>query len=293
VSASSVAKLTNRFSISGTLFGLTILSLLAASTRQPGRPDPTLTPEGAREAQERKEWDEDDIPLGRLRKGRRHDLRLSSAPHVGRTSTEGSLISSSGSSGYSPKVSPFPLNVSPLVPTTASDAGEDTREAGEIDDFGSGNPLVGEDIQGGDGEGDEGRLLAASQQDSSAENRKSIFAKNSSGGHRWCSKCDAWKPDRCHHCRICKRCTLKSKSTLSKQYSSEANTADRIVDHHCIWIGTCVGYHNCTCPILPILILLTIRQAFPTFCQLRYPTITFDLHSKRFEYDPLPHSPGG
>ena len=38
---------------------------------------------------------------------------------------------------------------------------------------------------------------------------------------------------------------------------------------------------------------MTIRQAFPTFRQLRYPAITFDLDWKRFEYDPLPHSSGG
>jgi len=164
------------------------------------------------------------------------------------------VIPSSGSSGYSPQVSPFPLNVSPFVPTTASDAGEDTREAEVLHEFGSGESggsAADEDIQGGDGEGDEDRLLAGSKQDPSADDRKSLFAKNSSGRHRWCSKCDAWKPDRCHHCRICKRCTLKSKSTLSKRIQLIG-----LVDHHCIWIGTCVGYHNCSCPILLILIVI-------------------------------------
>jgi len=193
---------------------------LSASTRQPGQPDPDLTPNGAREDQAKKEWDEDDIPLGRLRKGRRQDLRLSSAPREDGASIEGIAIPSSGSSGYSLEVSPFPLNVSPFVPTTASDAGEDTREAEVFHEFGSGESggsAADEDIQGGDGEGDEDRLLAASKRDPSADDRKSLFAKNSSGGHRWCSKCDAWKPDRCHHCRICKRCILKSKSTLSKR----------------------------------------------------------------------------
>jgi len=76
------------------------------------------------------------------------------------------VIPSSRSSGYSPEVSPFPLNVSPFVPTTASDAGEDTREAEVHHESGSGesgDSVADEDIQGGDGEGDEDRLLAASQ----------------------------------------------------------------------------------------------------------------------------------
>lgn len=250
MSTSSVAKLTNRFSISGTLFGLTILSLLTASTRQAGQPDPDLTPDEAREAQARKEWDEDDIPLGRLRKGRRQNLRLASAAHVGRTSIEGSVIPSSGSSGYSPEVSPFPLNVSPFVPTTASDAGEDTREAEVNHESGSGesgDSVADEDIQGGDGQGDEDRLLAASKQDPSPDNRKSIFAKNSSGGHRWCSKCDAWKPDRCHHCRFCKRCTLKSKSAFP-----------RLIKLIGLWIITVFG----SAPALAITIVRVLSCLF-------------------------------
>lgn len=37
-----------------------------------------------------------------------------------------------------------------------------------------------------------------------------IMAKSNTGGPRWCRKCDAWKPDRCHHCRSCRQCVLKS-----------------------------------------------------------------------------------
>lgn len=40
-----------------------------------------------------------------------------------------------------------------------------------------------------------------------------------------CGKCNKWKPERAHHCRICERCVL-------------------IMDHHCPWMGNCVGYHN-------------------------------------------------
>lgn len=40
-----------------------------------------------------------------------------------------------------------------------------------------------------------------------------------------CKKCGYARPERCHHCRICNRCTL-------------------IYDHHCPWVGNCIGAHN-------------------------------------------------
>ncbi|KAJ7726840.1 DHHC palmitoyltransferase-domain-containing protein [Mycena maculata] len=43
--------------------------------------------------------------------------------------------------------------------------------------------------------------------------------------HRWCSRCSIVKPYRAHHCRICGTCILK-------------------FDHHCPWIGQCVGARN-------------------------------------------------
>ncbi|CAL9079197.1 unnamed protein product [Musa textilis] len=42
---------------------------------------------------------------------------------------------------------------------------------------------------------------------------------------RYCDKCSSYKPPRAHHCRVCRRCVLK-------------------MDHHCVWIGNCVGYAN-------------------------------------------------
>ena len=42
---------------------------------------------------------------------------------------------------------------------------------------------------------------------------------------RYCEKCDQWKPDRTHHCRVCKRCIHR-------------------MDHHCPWIDNCVGAKN-------------------------------------------------
>ncbi|KAK4771835.1 hypothetical protein SAY86_013610 [Trapa natans] len=42
---------------------------------------------------------------------------------------------------------------------------------------------------------------------------------------RKCETCLNYKPPRCHHCRVCRRCVLK-------------------MDHHCIWTNNCIGYWN-------------------------------------------------
>lgn len=51
------------------------------------------------------------------------------------------------------------------------------------------------------------------------------YTVSSTGGSRFCKKCQNPKPDRAHHCSTCKRCVLK-------------------MDHHCPWLATCVGLHN-------------------------------------------------
>jgi len=45
------------------------------------------------------------------------------------------------------------------------------------------------------------------------------------GERRYCKWCARYKPDRCHHCRVCKQCILR-------------------MDHHCPWIMNCVGFRN-------------------------------------------------
>lgn len=53
----------------------------------------------------------------------------------------------------------------------------------------------------------------------------SIQETKRSGERRHCKWCAKYKPDRCHHCRVCRMCILK-------------------MDHHCPWIYNCVGFGN-------------------------------------------------
>ncbi|XP_033119219.1 palmitoyltransferase ZDHHC3-like [Anneissia japonica] len=59
--------------------------------------------------------------------------------------------------------------------------------------------------------------------------RFGVIPKNilSQDGENWsiCQKCEAYRPPRAHHCRICQRCIRK-------------------MDHHCPWINNCVGEFN-------------------------------------------------
>lgn len=42
---------------------------------------------------------------------------------------------------------------------------------------------------------------------------------------KWCRECRLWRPYRCGHCHMCGKCVLR-------------------LDHHCIWMGTCIGERN-------------------------------------------------
>jgi len=53
----------------------------------------------------------------------------------------------------------------------------------------------------------------------------SLQEKKMSGELRHCKWCLKYKPDRCHHCRICNVCVLR-------------------MDHHCPWVYNCIGFRN-------------------------------------------------
>lgn len=73
--------------------------------------------------------------------------------------------------------------------------------------------------------------------------------------YKLCHVCNAWKPDRCHHCNNCKRCILK-------------------MDHHCPWFACCIGFRNhkffiqCLCYITAFctwLLILSIHEVYRFF----------------------------
>jgi len=54
---------------------------------------------------------------------------------------------------------------------------------------------------------------------------------------KWCKKCWAAKPERTHHCSICKRCVLKMGASLSPATLILVPTDPGRIDHHCQWMA--------------------------------------------------------
>lgn len=71
---------------------------------------------------------------------------------------------------------------------------------------------------------------------------------------RYCRTCNSYKPDRSHHCSVCRRCILK-------------------MDHHCVFVNNCISFYNykfficfITYAFLGCLFVTVIT--FPTFADI-------------------------
>jgi len=69
------------------------------------------------------------------------------------------------------------------------------------------------------------RIVGGTSSAGSTEVALDLTETKRSGERRHCKWCAKYKPDRCHHCRVCRMCILK-------------------MDHHCPWIYNCVGFKN-------------------------------------------------
>jgi hypothetical protein len=106
----------------------------------------------------------------------------------------------------------------------------------------------------------DGRMLEGSAPLSLQETKKS-------GDRRHCKWCGKYKPDRAHHCRVCKTCILK-------------------MDHHCPWIYNCVGFANYKYFFLllfySVLDCHLIVWTMPESCLMAVRSDTLDFHHMFF-----------
>ena len=86
----------------------------------------------------------------------------------------------------------------------------------------------------------------SSPQDIQDDNEESSFtealmapiADDFNTPEKWCKKCWATKPERAHHCSICRRCVLKMGANLPYWYTRIfVLTSLGKVDHHCQWMA--------------------------------------------------------
>lgn len=69
------------------------------------------------------------------------------------------------------------------------------------------------------------------------------------GVERFCNTCVAVKPERVHHCSICNKCVLR-------------------FDHHCPWMGTCIGLLNAKF-FLQFLLYTTLTSGHASYMLIR------------------------
>ncbi|WVR04496.1 hypothetical protein IAU60_001500 [Kwoniella sp. DSM 27419] len=297
------------------LLGMTLLSLLTTASRAPQAPDQTLAPPvsvvpgtRARECEPMNTTssspartdmsaaiggshdvaidNDDDVPLrilrnaqwmsGRTQKDRPSPLPLANTQHQPPDSThQGHTSHAMSATDSHSDYSPFPLSARGFVPRTASEAGEDDVEQSDdraIKHIAEGSSNSDSDAQ----KADTDALLSARSEPSEL---RSLMAKSNTGEVRWCKKCDAWKPDRTHHCRHCRQCVLK-------------------MDHHCPWVGNCVGLHNYKAFLLFVnyglllAVYITIEAGYESIRFLRDPDAAIS-HSQIVQLEAGHNATGG
>lgn len=156
------------------------------------------------------------------------------------TASTSSSASSSGASGLIPTIADFLGSASGKGRSAGSTSSSSTgspdegvcvagggaaRPGGQDDDFvnngdrGGTGGLLGikehPDLEAGTTSGSGGGLV------------RSRYGRSDDDSIRFriCYKCSRIKPERAHHCSVCRKCVLK-------------------MDHHCPWINNCVGHHN-------------------------------------------------
>jgi len=60
------------------------------------------------------------------------------------------------------------------------------------------------------------------------------------GRQRFCRKCQALKPPRAHHCKVCKRYTPST--SMTKTIALTYGRCIPKMDHHCPWTANCVSH---------------------------------------------------
>ena len=59
-----------------------------------------------------------------------------------------------------------------------------------------------------------------------------------------CGRCDAYKPPRSHHCRICQRCIVSNFNLYRDRICNAPVDSQVRMDHHCPWMNNCIGALN-------------------------------------------------
>ncbi|XP_006813043.1 palmitoyltransferase ZDHHC23-like [Saccoglossus kowalevskii] len=96
-----------------------------------------------------------------------------------------------------------------------------------------------------------------------------MYTNDDCRGHQlWCEFCQLWRPPRAGHCKVCQHCVHR-------------------LDHHCVWIDSCIGAHNHRSFILS-LVFIIITGCYGIYLGVRslctYPLYIFTVECDNTAY---------